>query len=122
MDSKERAEKALPDILLEHLPKGWIVSLRRDIAAQIEEAQRGAYEQFRKDYRWACQCQNVDCQLEAEIISRGARKLEQKGYAEGFRAAREKAKGIVLDWDRVHAHDMMTMQEQIAKRIGEMEP
>lgn len=31
------AEKIAPDILLEHLPKGWVISLRHDIAKALEE-------------------------------------------------------------------------------------
>lgn len=64
------------------------------LAEAILEAEKEAYDKFRKDYRWACQCMNVDCALEAEIISRGALKLEQKGYAEGWTAGRDQAAKI----------------------------
>lgn len=35
MNAEEVADKVLPDVLFESLPKGWIVSLRHDVAKAL---------------------------------------------------------------------------------------
>lgn len=79
----------------------------RLISEALKAAREEAYAQFKKDYRWACQCKNVDCELEAEIISRGAARLEEKGRIEGRDAGLEEAARVVekhKEWCIGNAH------------------
>lgn len=73
-----------------------------EIKLAQEEARKEAYAQFRKDYRWACQCEEVDCGLIRDMLSRGATLLEKKGYAKGF------------------SDGQVAMRERAAKEISEM--
>lgn len=72
LTAAERAEKALPDLLLEHLPKGWIVSMRHDVAAQIEQYGREAFKS-------GCNTHLATC---------------SERFDEGFAAAQAMARGI----------------------------
>ncbi len=94
-------------------------------AAQIEEAQREAVldhiskagkHDLRAEKCWYCgkplPC-NCACQTNDE--RRDYCQIEKKAYAEGFRACRDKAKGIAANSESFEGRE-------IAQRIGEMEP
>ena len=97
MDSKIRAEKMLPQLK-------WFVENNENgfpyLLAQIEEAER-----------------------EAVVTNPVIQRLKKEPYAEGFRAAREKAKGIVEAhrWDRDKVSTVAVI-DLITQRIGELEP
>ncbi len=109
MTPQERAEKILPQLK-------WFVEYNENgfpyLLAQIEEAEREAYKRGEQSQK-SC----------------------EKSYAEGFRAAREKAKEIAEEFDQScgclpkcdsYGHeDLCTVantEPTIAQRIGEMEP
>ncbi len=95
MNAKERAEK-----IIKGQPLGTTLDEAvKFCAAQIEEAEREQAES--------------DSMKHAEVLMG----TYSKACAEGFRAAREKAKGIAEEY-----LDEGRIGEVIAQRIGEMEP
>ncbi len=100
MTPQERTEKILEG--MPNLPV-YREKMVKTIAAQIEEADKEGYERARVD-------------LGAIHVA----KWKNEDYAEGFRAAREKAKGIILE-TRLNPLQQPIV-DYVAQRIAEMEP
>ncbi len=138
MTSRERAEKIFQILVVKFSSiYGDVIvdtSVKDDLAAQIEEAERevekelikhsaGKHLPFNcycvgKEKYVAELCRGCHCRIGSEWEAETIKNLKDKTYAEGFRAAREKAKGIVKSWTTWTPEHV----EKLAQRIGEMEP
>ncbi len=101
--------------------------LHKEIVAQIEEAEREAVKACATFHCESCHQDQDEFGFPPDECSPGCccdvlrtiKKEKAKGYAEGFRAAVEKAKGIAKE-----IMDPISKRkgDYIAQRIGEMEP
>lgn len=100
MNNQERAELIFQQHMRDH--SCWVN--RSLIAAQLDEACMDAMDQIHK--------------IDAEVRDRQIVIMRKQGYAEGFRAAKEKAKGIAEGQGGI----WRDVGKVIAQRIGNLQP
>ncbi len=111
MTPQERAEKIFRDYNyghaaeLSHEAKGYVA----EIATQISEAEREAYENGKRDSIIEF------CEGDRSLLA----EYEQTAYAAGFRAARDKAAEIVRETHKYCGPGPLC---EIAQRIQDMQP